>query len=170
MHGRTIRVHVERSGPHVLLRVTDSGPGMNGEQLERLFEPHFTTRSGGSGLGLAIVRELAERAGGEIAVQSELGSGTTVEHPSVACTHRGWKRHPGGGAIGLGTSPVTRISSRISSGCAGSAAAKSAWVYGCLGFLAIARASPISTIFPRYITAICWLMCATAARSCAMKR
>ena len=79
LSGRVIRVHVERSGPHVLLRVADSGPGMNGEQLERLFEPHFTTRTGGSGLGLPIVRELAERAGGEVAVQSQLGSGTTVE-------------------------------------------------------------------------------------------
>jgi signal transduction histidine kinase len=77
--GRAIRVHVERSGEHVVLRVADSGPGMNGEQLERLFEPHFTTRSGGSGLGLPIVRELAERAGGEVAVKSHLGSGTTVE-------------------------------------------------------------------------------------------
>ena len=77
--GKVIRVHVERSDEHVVLRVADSGPGMNGEQLERLFEPHFTTRSGGSGLGLPIVRELAERAGGEVAVKSQLGSGTTVE-------------------------------------------------------------------------------------------
>lgn len=79
LQGRVIRVHVERSGEHVLLRVADSGPGMNGEQLERLFEPHFTTRTGGSGLGLPIVRELAERAGGEIDVKSQLGSGTVVE-------------------------------------------------------------------------------------------
>src|SRR5206468_3618412 len=68
----------------------------------------------------------------------------------------------------IGVASVT--SSRGPSRSMGSAAANSAFVYGCCGSSATASASPHSTIFPRYMTAIVWLMWATAARSCAMKR
>ncbi|MDE6106570.1 MAG: HAMP domain-containing protein, partial [Bacteroidales bacterium] len=44
----------------LLLHVRDNGPGIAPERQERIFEPHFTTRSSGSGLGLAISRRLAE--------------------------------------------------------------------------------------------------------------
>ncbi|MDE7103645.1 MAG: ATP-binding protein, partial [Bacteroidales bacterium] len=44
----------------LLLHVRDNGPGIAPERQERIFEPHFTTRSAGSGLGLAISRRLAE--------------------------------------------------------------------------------------------------------------
>src|SRR5438132_869337 len=84
--------------------------------------------------------------------------------------HRGWKRHPAGGSSGLGTSPASVTSSRGLSRSMGSAAANSAFVYGCCGSSATASASPHSTILPRYMTAILWLMWATAARSWAMKR
>ena len=60
--------------------------------------------------------------------------------------------------------------SRLSSGCAGSAAANSAWVYGCKGLAHSSVLSAVSTIWPRYITAIRWLMCATVARSWPMNR
>ena len=58
-------------GGHVVLTVTDDGPGVPGADRERLFEPFFTSRraSGGTGLGLPIARSLLEasHAGIELA-------------------------------------------------------------------------------------------------------
>jgi two-component system NtrC family sensor kinase len=79
LSGRMIRVQIEPNGEHVVLRVADTGPGIAADRLTHVFEPHFTTRAGGSGLGLSIVRELTERAGGSVRVESTLGAGTTVE-------------------------------------------------------------------------------------------
>lgn len=56
------RITIEASpdGTCLLLHMRDNGPGIAPERRERIFEPHFTTRSSGSGLGLAISRRLAE--------------------------------------------------------------------------------------------------------------
>lgn len=54
----TARLEAERSRP--LLDVSDAGPGIPPEHLEKLFEPFFTTRSKGTGLGLYLARELCE--------------------------------------------------------------------------------------------------------------
>jgi two-component system nitrogen regulation sensor histidine kinase NtrY len=61
-----------------LLAVEDNGPGMEAEQLARLFEPRFSTTTTGSGLGLPIVRRLVESWGGAITVDSAIGRGTRV--------------------------------------------------------------------------------------------
>jgi signal transduction histidine kinase len=53
--------------------VEDSGPGISPENLQRIFEPFFSTR--GSGLGLAIVRDIMRRHGGSVTVQSTPGAG-----------------------------------------------------------------------------------------------
>ncbi len=68
-------------GDYVLLRVTDTGEGMDGPTLERIFEPFFTSRedSGGMGMGLSTVKTIVTQAAGHIRVRSSPGQGTTVE-------------------------------------------------------------------------------------------
>jgi two-component system, NtrC family, nitrogen regulation sensor histidine kinase NtrY len=73
-----VEVRVDGSGERVAIAVRDNGSGIPASVQARLFEPHFSTRTRGSGLGLAISRRLVESWGGEIAVASEEGEGTTV--------------------------------------------------------------------------------------------
>ena len=62
----------------VVVEITDDGSGIASDVLPKIFEPHFSTRTSGSGLGLAITRRLVEGWGGEVAIESEIGRGTTV--------------------------------------------------------------------------------------------
>ncbi len=66
-------------GPHARLRVRDTGHGIPDDVLEHLFEPFFTTKEPGrgSGLGLPTVHAIVARCGGEIAVETRVGVGTT---------------------------------------------------------------------------------------------
>lgn len=65
----------------VLLRVADTGPGVDEETLAHIWEPFFTTKakSGGTGLGLAIVCDTVKECGGSIAVHSQPGQGTSFQ-------------------------------------------------------------------------------------------
>lgn len=63
----------------VIITLADNGAGIPPEHLPRLFEPLFTTKLRGLGLGLAISREIIERHGGSIGVESVLGAGTTFQ-------------------------------------------------------------------------------------------
>ena len=62
----------------VKLDVIDTGVGMTREELDKMFEPLFTTKARGIGLGLAVSRSLAEANGAVITASSEAGKGSTV--------------------------------------------------------------------------------------------
>lgn len=70
-----LRAHPRQDG--VALEVIDTGEGIAPENLERLFDPFFTTRKSGNGIGLAVVQQVVRQHGGELKVSSALGDGTT---------------------------------------------------------------------------------------------
>lgn len=66
-----------QSEARVFLFASDAGPGISAEEIEKIFEPFYTTSDRGVGLGLAIAREAAEAHGGALRVTSDPGHGTT---------------------------------------------------------------------------------------------
>jgi signal transduction histidine kinase len=62
----------------VRVLIQDTGKGIESEDLERVFEPFFSSRPDGTGLGLPIARRIAQAHGGELAVETEPGVGTSV--------------------------------------------------------------------------------------------
>jgi signal transduction histidine kinase len=62
----------------VVLTVADTGPGIALENLERIFDPLFSTKSFGTGLGLPIVRQIVDQHGGTIRIDSEVAHGTRI--------------------------------------------------------------------------------------------
>ncbi len=77
--GGEILASAHEVGESVEVSVTDNGCGMSEETLKHVFEPFFTTKKGkGTGLGLSITYGIIKRLGGEIAVESTPGVGTTL--------------------------------------------------------------------------------------------
>jgi signal transduction histidine kinase len=64
------------SGPTILITISDNGPGVPPEVMDRIFSPFFTTKPQGSGLGLAIVRKIVDAHDGRIDVGGRTGGGT----------------------------------------------------------------------------------------------
>jgi signal transduction histidine kinase len=78
--GGSLTVSARRTDDNqAVVSFADTGPGIPAKNLERVFEPFFTTRStkGGTGLGLSITYNLVHEVGGKIEAESELGKGST---------------------------------------------------------------------------------------------
>ena len=73
-------------GNHVLISIMDHGIGIPQEHLSKIFDPYFTTKRKGSGLGLSTTYSIIKNHGGYLAVESELGIGTTfhIHLPAAA--------------------------------------------------------------------------------------
>ena len=84
MSGGSIRLVVDATADMAVVSVTDNGPGIERQNLDRIFEPYFTTKSTGTGLGLSIVREMVRRAGGEISARSIAGPGDALRGAPAA--------------------------------------------------------------------------------------
>jgi len=68
----------QRPSPMVDIKVRDSGCGIADEELDRIFTPYFTTKSGGSGLGLAISQKVVKDHNGFLKIESIPETGTTI--------------------------------------------------------------------------------------------
>jgi len=77
--GSLIELSVSCHNGQLCLAVADSGPGVRDDEMTRLFEPFYTTRSGGTGLGLAIVKKVAEELGGQVTCVNRPSGGARFE-------------------------------------------------------------------------------------------
>jgi len=77
--GGALKLASTLRGSAVELAITDRGPGIDREHLDRVFDLYYTTKAGGSGLGLPFAMRAIELNGGKIAIESELGQGTTCK-------------------------------------------------------------------------------------------
>lgn len=78
--GGKLTISTYREGAEwVVIKVTDEGEGIAPENLDKIFEPLFTTRARGVGLGLSIVSKIIEAHEGRISADSKKGEGTTIE-------------------------------------------------------------------------------------------
>ena len=76
--GGRLRVQTEHKGNEVCLKISDSGVGIPEENLDKIFEPYFTTKDFGSGLGLTLVYKIVKEHLGDIEINSKVGEGTTI--------------------------------------------------------------------------------------------
>jgi signal transduction histidine kinase len=91
--GGRITVAAARNHEHLILSVSDDGPGIPARDLPRIFERFYRADKarhrelGGTGLGLSIVKHIAQLHGGSVDAESEIGRGTTVRvHLPIAVT------------------------------------------------------------------------------------
>jgi two-component system NtrC family sensor kinase len=77
-NGGLLTISTCREEDDVVLTFTDTGSGIDDADIERIFEPFYTTKDRGTGLGLAITRQIIEQHHGSIQMTSRLNQGTTV--------------------------------------------------------------------------------------------
>jgi signal transduction histidine kinase len=84
--GGTLKLSSHTDGSAVEVSIADQGHGIPKEQLDRIFDLYYTTKSSGSGLGLPFAMRAIELNGGKISIDSQLGQGTvcTVTFPIAA--------------------------------------------------------------------------------------
>jgi signal transduction histidine kinase len=69
---------LRKDGPKAVVAVTDTGDGIPEENLDRIFDPFYTTKKSGTGLGLSICYNIIKSHRGDIEVKSKTGQGTTI--------------------------------------------------------------------------------------------
>ena len=74
--GGEVRISLESNGCHVRISIEDTGGGLTEEQVSRLGEPFYTTKTNGNGLGLMVSYKIIQNHEGTIAVNSQPGKGT----------------------------------------------------------------------------------------------
>lgn len=74
---KEVLVSVEKNHKNVLITVSDNGVGIESKNIERIFEPKFTTKNSGMGLGLGIIKNIIENYKGTITFETQIGLGTT---------------------------------------------------------------------------------------------
>ena len=81
--GGKVMIQVSETDEYTIIDVVDNGHGIEKQNLEKIFEPLFTTKKGGTGLGLASCKSIIENHGGSIECSSIVGKGTvfTVKLP-----------------------------------------------------------------------------------------
>ena len=77
-NGKELTVATRRTDGRIEIEVADTGPGIPEDDLAKVLEPLFTTKSCGTGLGLAIVQRIMERHSGGLEITSEKRRGTRV--------------------------------------------------------------------------------------------
>lgn len=76
--GGRVQLSLSSTDAHVVIAVADQGVGIAPEDIQRVYDPLYTTRRDGSGLGLTIARRLVIAHGGRMEIESEVGAGTVV--------------------------------------------------------------------------------------------
>jgi len=98
--GGKLTIKSKESGDSVEIAFADTGAGMTGEIMEKLWMPLFTTKAKGMGLGLSICKRIVEAHGGSIFVNSTVGKGTTFTvtlpiKPKIEGGEKTWANIPG---------------------------------------------------------------------------
>ena len=78
-NGGAIKIVAETMRDSVRIDISDSGPGIPKDVIDKIFTPFFTTKARGTGLGLAVVRKVMDRHKGRVEVMSEVGKGTVFK-------------------------------------------------------------------------------------------
>jgi two-component system, sporulation sensor kinase E len=76
--GGKLQVSTQQRGNEMRLKISDSGVGIPEENMDKIFEPYFTTKDFGSGLGLTLVYKIVKEHLGDIEINSKVGEGTTI--------------------------------------------------------------------------------------------
>jgi len=75
--GGVLKIGATREGDKVVIRISDTGPGIPEDKLRNLFKPFYTTKPGGLGLGLTSAKRMMDIQGGTITVETSDGEGVT---------------------------------------------------------------------------------------------
>lgn len=85
--GDEVSIYISRDDDSLIITIHDTGKGIPHDNIEKIFEPYFTTKDFGTGLGLTIVYKIIKEHGGNITLDSVEGDGTTFEI-TIPCYHK----------------------------------------------------------------------------------